>query len=500
MNDEKKTISCQITGGGIAAVHPSQDIYTVLAAPSTSNEFNLLKAGILPTACWRLEDVRFEFDSSFITPSAAEEFKHLATLMKEHPGSAISIFGHADPVGDDDYNKKLSGRRATAVYGMLTRNTDLWEELYSNPLGRDDWKNTVIQIILLDLGYSPGSADDKKSQETTDAIKQFQTDNGLPASGNADRTTRIKLFLAYMDKHCRDRDHNPFIVDKKDFLAQGADPGGKGDYQGCGEFNPVLMFSKEENDEYSKKENKTKRDSENAPNRRVLIYLFRPGRHVSPKSWPCPRVKEGVGGCKLRFWSDAAKRRSFQEERREYDKTHDTFACRFYDVRLSINSPCESIMRFYSVRLFDPFLRPIPFAPYRMNTAGQTTEGKADSNGWARGKYVLSESTKKGLEKTIVEWGYRPLTASAPPAFVFSSEIYMDVDAPDEATAADRRLHNLGYRIGKKLEDRIRSFQRAYGRLESGELKDIKEDLWKYHDEANPESLPNAKSEEPMET
>ena len=31
-----------------------------------------------------------------------------------------------------------------------------------------------------------------------------------------------------------------------DFLARGADPDGKGDYQGCSEFNPRFLFSQEE--------------------------------------------------------------------------------------------------------------------------------------------------------------------------------------------------------------------------------------------------------------
>ncbi|HSR14079.1 MAG TPA: peptidoglycan-binding protein, partial [Thermodesulfobacteriota bacterium] len=287
----------RITPGGIAAEHPVREGYAVYAGPSTAEEFNTIRADLTPRACWRLEDVRFEFDSSFITPAAADEFRHLSTLMKEHPGAPVSIFGHADPVGDDEYNKKLSGRRAIAVYGMLARNTDMWEELYSNPLGRDDWKVRAVQIILLDLGFSPGAVDGKKGPETTEAIRKYQTDNGMAPSGEADRGTRAKLFLAYMDKHCRDEEGNAFKLEKKDFLARGADSGGKGDYQGCGEFNPLLMFSAAENEEYKKEENREKRNADNAPNRRVLVYLFRPGRRVDPGTWPCARAREGTAEC-----------------------------------------------------------------------------------------------------------------------------------------------------------------------------------------------------------
>src|SRR5262249_24057892 len=38
------------------------------------------------------------------------------------------------------------------------------------------------------------------------------------------------------------RTEKPFKIDPKDgFLARHADPEGKGDFQGCGEFNPVLL-------------------------------------------------------------------------------------------------------------------------------------------------------------------------------------------------------------------------------------------------------------------
>src|ERR1035441_9549451 len=53
-------------------------------------------------------------------------------LLKAHSNGPLAIFGHADPVGSDIYNKKLSGRRAMAVYGLLTRDLSIWEELYSD--------------------------------------------------------------------------------------------------------------------------------------------------------------------------------------------------------------------------------------------------------------------------------------------------------------------------------------------------------------------------------
>src|SRR5678816_102028 len=114
-------------------------------APATGPERNLLVVPLTPIACWSVGDVRFEFDSSFVKPEAEEEIAELHALREAHKrelatGSAgppveayppLSIFGHGDPVGNDDYNKQLSGRRATAIYALLVRDVGLWEQLYS---------------------------------------------------------------------------------------------------------------------------------------------------------------------------------------------------------------------------------------------------------------------------------------------------------------------------------------------------------------------------------
>jgi len=102
-----------------------------LVAPATSKQHNTIIAGILPVACWRLEDVRFEFDSSFPVPGmdkggannprAVGEGPSTPSKSGGKPGFPLSVFGHADPTGNDDYNKQLSGRRAAAIYGLSIR-------------------------------------------------------------------------------------------------------------------------------------------------------------------------------------------------------------------------------------------------------------------------------------------------------------------------------------------------------------------------------------------
>lgn len=336
--------------GGVAGDLPPRDPLTVLAAPADAKQFNTVQARIFPLACWRLHDVRFAFDSSFVMPDAREEMTQLIDLIDGHSieepvtGNAlkppVAIFGHADPIGDDEYNKQLSGRRATAIYAMLIRDVDKWEQLFSQPQGGDKWGNAQVQVMLKEVGFDPATTDGTDTRDFKAAVKLFQDKNGLTPNGTVNAQTRKVLYQLYMDRLCVDDNGNPFTLEKTDFLGRGADPGGKADFQGCGEFNPTLMFSKAQKAAFDANSDKGPRNEANARNRRVVAFLFRPGVTVPVAAWPCPRAKEGTAACRKRFWSDADQRRKFQERRREFHETQDTFACRFYQ-RLATQSPCE---------------------------------------------------------------------------------------------------------------------------------------------------------------
>src|SRR5690242_3540588 len=124
MATREKQLTQIVTDSGIAADHDALQEQRAMVGPATASEFNTIKAGLVPIACWRVEDMRFEFDSSFVMPEIAAELRQLAALRKRLPESPLSVFAHADPVGDDVYNKTLSGRRAIAIYALLTRRVD----------------------------------------------------------------------------------------------------------------------------------------------------------------------------------------------------------------------------------------------------------------------------------------------------------------------------------------------------------------------------------------
>jgi hypothetical protein len=373
----------------------------------------------------------------------------------------LSIFGHADPVGNDDYNKRLSGRRATAMYAMLVRDTALWEELYSRPSGGDNWGTGAIQRMLEAVGHSPGPIDGVAGDQTSAAVKSFQTQEGLTVDGIAGPKTRAALFLAYMHLLCGPR----LKLDKeKHFLARGQDPDGKGDYQGCSEFNPILMFSKGENDAFAASADKTERNRENARNRRVMILLFAPGRRVTPDFWPCPRAKEGTAGCRVRFFPDAEQRRSFQAERREFHDTRDTFACRFYQL-ITDDAPCERFLATFEIRVYDHDGKSIALAPFELVVRnGAPLAGRANPEG------IIIVRDVEVPNRGVIRWGLPP-QAGEEPDLSFSLDMFMRVAEDEDETEARQRLHNLGYPEEEDLSLSVAGFQEDYGHLATPPLE-----------------------------
>ncbi len=392
-----------VSEGGLTAEVLRDPPQTVLVAPATKSEKNTLRLPLEPIGCWRLDDPRFHFDSSFITPAAREEFAALGQLHQLLPDAPISVFGHADPVGNDEYNKRLSGRRAEAVYAVITRNAAMWEALYSQPHGEDHWRTREIQTILAALGYDTGPIDGIQGPITTAAIRNFQKDHELLADGIAGPITRKQLFLSYMDHLCTGDDGATFSIRPTGFLGRGADPKGKADYQGCGEFNPVLLFSAAENTAFQAPSQREARNQENTPNRRIVVYFFRANVETPPKKWPCPRTNEGTALCKTRLYADSAQRRSFQAERREWAQTHDTFACRFYQ-RLIMDSACERLHGAVPllVKIVDHLGYPVDLKPFTLVVSDAEKEATTDKQGvintlMPRGAVALETGEEKSV-------------------------------------------------------------------------------------------------------
>jgi OOP family OmpA-OmpF porin len=66
-------------------------------------------------------DVLFEFDKAELRPTGREKLDEIADRLKGANVQQILAVGHADRIGNENYNKKLSAERADAVRAYLTQ-------------------------------------------------------------------------------------------------------------------------------------------------------------------------------------------------------------------------------------------------------------------------------------------------------------------------------------------------------------------------------------------
>ncbi len=66
-----------------------------------------------------IDNIFYEFDRADLTPESTEALDKLVVMMNENPTITIELSAHCDYRGNDDYNQRLSQRRAESVVRYL---------------------------------------------------------------------------------------------------------------------------------------------------------------------------------------------------------------------------------------------------------------------------------------------------------------------------------------------------------------------------------------------
>jgi outer membrane protein OmpA-like peptidoglycan-associated protein len=82
----------------------------------------------------------FQTGSSQLQPPVREKLAKIAGIVSSHPGLKLDVEGHTDSVGNDDYNQRLSEKRAQAARDYLVSQGVSANSITSRGLG----KNTPI--------------------------------------------------------------------------------------------------------------------------------------------------------------------------------------------------------------------------------------------------------------------------------------------------------------------------------------------------------------------
>ena len=65
--------------------------------------------------------INFDFDSAKVKPKYMTKIKEVVEFLKANPAYKAEIQGHTDNIGPASYNKKLSEKRAKAVYDIMVK-------------------------------------------------------------------------------------------------------------------------------------------------------------------------------------------------------------------------------------------------------------------------------------------------------------------------------------------------------------------------------------------
>ena len=63
----------------------------------------------------------FEFDEDDISPRTRRQLEIVTMILKSDPGKKITLSGHTDALGTEEYNNQLSSRRARVVRDYLVK-------------------------------------------------------------------------------------------------------------------------------------------------------------------------------------------------------------------------------------------------------------------------------------------------------------------------------------------------------------------------------------------
>jgi outer membrane protein OmpA-like peptidoglycan-associated protein len=109
-------------------------------------------------------DITFDFNRADVKYEFMPHIADLARALARYPGMQVAIVGHADAIGSDQYNHRLSERRAWSVSEVLTqfgvehrriRTSGMgeWSPIATNATEWGRAQNRRVEISVRNDGY-----------------------------------------------------------------------------------------------------------------------------------------------------------------------------------------------------------------------------------------------------------------------------------------------------------------------------------------------------------
>ena len=106
-----------------------------------------------------LSDILFDFNKADLRQEAKINLAKVSVILQQYPEMHISVEGHTDNVGAEDYNLKLSEKRAQSVYDFLvhegvaaermdTKGYGMTQPIASNETAENRQKNRRVDLVI----------------------------------------------------------------------------------------------------------------------------------------------------------------------------------------------------------------------------------------------------------------------------------------------------------------------------------------------------------------
>jgi outer membrane protein OmpA-like peptidoglycan-associated protein len=230
---------------------------------------------ILPRfSCREIAATTFDFGRSFVRREGISRLATIAEELQQDDGQLAWIFGHTDASGGELLNKRLSERRAKAIFALFTHDFAKWDEMWRGSVKETPWSERwgtrEMQHVLNSLSCgddagSPLDEDGDLGAKTNQAVRRFKRKDyptvpaeqaDLPDNTVVDTDTRRELFFAYAK-----------LIGRVPVATDRIAPIGAAPFMGCGEFNALSTEAKD-------------RES-----RRSVVFVFDPA--AQPQNPPC---------------------------------------------------------------------------------------------------------------------------------------------------------------------------------------------------------------------
>lgn len=133
-----------LAGGGIGHYMDNQqaEFEQALAAEQAANQLEIERMRDDSLRLTLDSEISFDFDSAAIKGAFRESLGKLSNVISKYDQTIVHIVGHTDSVGNDDYNQRLSERRAESVAEFLMSNGVVASRLHTEGRGEREPRAT----------------------------------------------------------------------------------------------------------------------------------------------------------------------------------------------------------------------------------------------------------------------------------------------------------------------------------------------------------------------